>query len=110
LTDTVTFYVTTFGNVITPVTVAFYLDTKCVENGIYMVEKSPLRELALLYACAWAGIQMTEGPCSADIFKFNVFMPIDEVNQPYVPVKIVLCHSACFSVFAYKDKNKNCQN
>ena len=54
------------------------------------------------------GIQWAARPKVADVLERDMPVTVDDIDQPNVPVEIVLCHIGFF--WFYKYTNKNCHN
>ena len=96
LLDAVTLHVFTVGNIISEAAVVLDFDAEGIVDGLEVVMEGALRH---------PFAQFVDGaalPQAADFIPRDVPVPVDGVNQPYVPVKIVLCHIFCFNCFLLK--------
>lgn len=89
LTDTVSLQVIGVSNVVPQGAVALDLDSEGVQDGLPVVMEGALIKL-------FAGlVQWRILPKVAELLPGDVSVAVDGVNQPNIPVEIVLCHISC---------------
>lgn len=67
-----------------------------------MIEEGPFGKILSIFIVSAAS------PCAADVLKADVTAPLDQVDQPDVPVEIVLSHNV-FYCFWCKGDVFHCQ-